>query len=337
MGMSQSSLLAAWVEGPDDTFYIPCSSFLALTVLFSYSISIIHKSTIVTVARAAGLCRENKHFEAMERSSANADELSEEVLVNDVLEAISADSSASQMTSNKQPFTSLSQVDADLALARALQQQEHAYLLLHMGADGIEYDTPGSSSFDYDYAHDEEGEEGDDAPEVPHSQPHKEDEDADEAEEEEIDGSLYENDEAFARALQDAEHRDATVYMMGLVGVEESEGEDEDGSYGSQDAWQDVDPDNMSYEELVALGEAVGTHSRGLKPDAIAALPYSKYVQDDNSCTSSEDLCVICRFEYEEGDSLSTLPCKHQYHSECIKNWLQINKACPICSAEVPS
>ncbi|MCO5562836.1 hypothetical protein L7F22_016471 [Adiantum nelumboides] len=90
-------------------------------------------------------------------------------------------------------------------------------------------------------------------------------------------------------------------------------------------------------QELVALGEAVGTHSRGLKPDVIAALPYSRYVQDGNSCSSFEDPCVICRFEYEEGDCLSTLPCKHHYHTECIKNWLQINKSCPICSAEVPS
>ncbi|MCO5602012.1 hypothetical protein L7F22_056139 [Adiantum nelumboides] len=204
-----------------------------------------------------------------------------------------------------------------------------------MGADGSDYDTTGSNIFEYDFVHDEEAEEQDDIPELPSTQPHKEDENGEEAEEEEIDGSLYENDEAFARALQEAERRDATVYMMGLVDVEEPAGEDEDGSYGSQDAWQDVDPDNMSYEELVALGEAVGTHSRGLKLDIIAALPYSSYTEDEDACTIAEDPCVICRFEYEEGDCLSTLPCKHQYHMECIKKWLQINKACPICSAEV--
>ena len=36
--------------------------------------------------------------------------------------------------------------------------------------------------------------------------------------------------------------------------------------------------------------------------------------------------CVICRCEYEDGDTLSTLPCKHHYHTDCIKDWLQINK-----------
>lgn len=36
--------------------------------------------------------------------------------------------------------------------------------------------------------------------------------------------------------------------------------------------------------------------------------------------------CVICRLDYEDGDNLILLSCKHSYHSECITNWLQINK-----------
>lgn len=36
--------------------------------------------------------------------------------------------------------------------------------------------------------------------------------------------------------------------------------------------------------------------------------------------------CVICRLDYDEGDRVIILSCKHTYHSECINNWLQINK-----------
>ncbi|RRT53936.1 hypothetical protein BHE74_00031656 [Ensete ventricosum] len=46
--------------------------------------------------------------------------------------------------------------------------------------------------------------------------------------------------------------------------------------------WQDnVDPDNMTYEfyiqELLELGETVGTQSRGLTQECIASLPVTKY------------------------------------------------------------
>lgn len=264
----------------------------------------------------------------------------EESMVHEMLDSFAGDFSSFQNSSPMQSFTSLSQADADLALARALQQQEHAYLLLQVGSEGSDYDASGSGSFDYGYF--ERGvDEG--VLEFPALQPavddvfsqgsHQENENADELEE--MNGNHFENDEAFARALQEAEHRDASAYMMSLMGVEEfgtTHREDDDESHESQEAWQNVDPDNMSYEELVALGEAVGTHSKGLNPNVIAALPYSIFSQDHMSV---EDPCVICRFDYEDGDVLSTLPCKHHYHADCIKNWLQINKVCPICSAEV--
>lgn len=38
--------------------------------------------------------------------------------------------------------------------------------------------------------------------------------------------------------------------------------------------------------------------------------------------------CVICRLDYEDGETLTLLSCKHSYHSECINNWLKINKVC---------
>ena len=43
-------------------------------------------------------------------------------------------------------------------------------------------------------------------------------------------------------------------------------------------------------------------------------------------CIIIIDRCVICRVEFEEGESLIALPCKHSYHPECINQWLQINK-----------
>ncbi|KAI4386258.1 hypothetical protein MLD38_004204 [Melastoma candidum] len=104
-----------------------------------------------------------------------------------------------------------------------------------------------------------------------------------------------------------------------------------------QVVWQDaVDPDNMTYEELLELGEAVGTQSRGLSPDVISFLPVSKYKRGFFSRKKSrDDRCVICQMEYKRGDWRMTLPCKHIYHANCCSKWLGINKACPICYTEV--
>lgn len=82
------------------------------------------------------------------------------------------------------------------------------------------------------------------------------------------------------------------------------------------------------------MGEAVGTESRGLSSDMIASLPSVSY-KAQNTEDENTDQCVICRLDYEDGESLNVLPCKHTYHSECITKWLQINKVCPVCSAEV--
>ncbi|CAL9754991.1 unnamed protein product [Musa acuminata subsp. burmannicoides] len=229
------------------------------------------------------------------------------------------------------PFTSLSQVDADLALARALQEQERAYAMLRMnGVDDSDYESSDAGSYDYDGEEDEDG-VGDEPDRVVEEddgsiEGSDYDEDAFDANDPDADPAEFEDDEAFARALQDAEEREVAVRLMALTGLNEWSSDDH-GDHGSnsQDTWQEVDPDEYSYEELIALGEVVGTESRGLSADTIAALPSVIY-KAENAQDGSAEQCVICRLEYEEGDSLVLLSCKHKYHSECINKWLQINK-----------
>ncbi|KAI4322085.1 hypothetical protein L6164_021807 [Bauhinia variegata] len=108
-------------------------------------------------------------------------------------------------------------------------------------------------------------------------------------------------------------------------------------SHDYQVIWQDnIDPDNMTYEELLELGEAVGTQSRGLSQEQISSLPTSKYKGWFFLRKKSHgERCVICQMEYKRGDKRITLPCKHAYHASCGTKWLSINKACPVCYMEV--
>lgn len=39
--------------------------------------------------------------------------------------------------------------------------------------------------------------------------------------------------------------------------------------------------------------------------------------------------------EYVNGDDLGKLKCGHDFHTECIKQWLKQKNLCPICKATI--
>ena len=45
--------------------------------------------------------------------------------------------------------------------------------------------------------------------------------------------------------------------------------------------------------------------------------------------------CLICIGEFEKGEKLSVLRCKHCYHEMCLKDWIKKAKGifCPLCQA----
>lgn len=242
---------------------------------------------------------------------------------------------AAAPAAGRRPFTSLSQEEADLALARVLQEQERAYMML----TGGEYAISDAESYDYD---DDDEEDGDGSDYEEEGEALDEDEQVGDAEAEGAEGDL----DLDPSQYEDDGEGDVSDRLMALVGIGDwrameqddagDEEDDEDAQVHTQGAWEDVDPDEYSYEELIALGEVVGTESKGLAADTIASLPWVTYQAQDKQDDNMEQ-CVICRVEFDEGESLVALPCKHPYHSECINQWLQLNKVCPMCSAEVPT
>jgi len=47
--------------------------------------------------------------------------------------------------------------------------------------------------------------------------------------------------------------------------------------------------------------------------------------------------CVICLDEFEDNDSIGTLPlCSHSFHLRCIQEWLRKKPNCPLCRSSCP-
>ena len=50
---------------------------------------------------------------------------------------------------------------------------------------------------------------------------------------------------------------------------------------------------------------------------------------------SSGSTCSICLAEYEVSEMLVELPCKHQFHRPCVKEWFKRKNTCPLCKCRI--
>ncbi|KAL4490259.1 hypothetical protein ABPG72_004298 [Tetrahymena utriculariae] len=93
-----------------------------------------------------------------------------------------------------------------------------------------------------------------------------------------------------------------------------------------------VNVDNMTYEEMLELEEKNGKVSRGLSQEIIQQIPVVSF---NTRLKLISEKCTICISEFENGEKLKQLPCKHIYHPECVDNWLKQEKKCPVCKGEI--
>ncbi|KAK4761258.1 hypothetical protein SAY87_006151 [Trapa incisa] len=120
--------------------------------------------------------------------------------------------------------------------------------------------------------------------------------------------------------------------------------------------------DDLDYEILRALDSDNGPTSSSLSEEEINALPIHKYKVDvphsgassvhpgltslpsekngDNGNptkivkASEDDLtCSVCLEQVSHGELIRSLPCLHQFHTNCIDPWLRQQGTCPICKS----
>lgn len=111
------------------------------------------------------------------------------------------------------------------------------------------------------------------------------------------------------------------------------------GRLNSHDQFRDwrLDIDNMSYEQLLELGEKIGYVNTGVKEDEMELniRKLKLFISNDTSKHQLDRKCTICQEEYESDDELGKLKCEHCFHFQCIKQWLVLKNFCPVCKQEV--
>ncbi|CAD8103327.1 unnamed protein product [Paramecium sonneborni] len=90
-----------------------------------------------------------------------------------------------------------------------------------------------------------------------------------------------------------------------------------------------VDLDEMSYEQLQELQEKMGFVSRGLVEQQIQVLIKQCTIQ-----SLTNDCCTICL--EDSGNPVEIqLDCGHVFHKDCISEWLLREKHCPVCKRDI--
>lgn len=98
-----------------------------------------------------------------------------------------------------------------------------------------------------------------------------------------------------------------------------------------------LDIDNMSYEELLALEDRIGTVSTAVPEEDLVMCLERTTFQGITKCKENKDdvKCSICQEEYAIGEEIGRLKCDHRYHVDCINHWLRLKNWCPICKSSV--
>jgi len=97
--------------------------------------------------------------------------------------------------------------------------------------------------------------------------------------------------------------------------------------------------DNIYHQDNVLdILNIIMAQPSNLQQDVVTVLDEKEHTKI-TKCKLENDLdedCTVCMGKLEKDETISTLPCKHNFHEECIDTYLKTyNYICPVCRTEV--
>nr|GEV33425.1 hypothetical protein [Tanacetum cinerariifolium] len=88
-------------------------------------------------------------------------------------------------------------------------------------------------------------------------------------------------------------------------------------------------PIPVDREELLAPSERMGH----LKTKTFASSTPSQ-TEDQKPSDEEPSFCVSFQMDFEDQKKIVMLDCRHEYHVDCIRKWLNVKNNCAICKSK---
>ncbi|KAI5639811.1 ring finger domain-containing protein [Phthorimaea operculella] len=68
---------------------------------------------------------------------------------------------------------------------------------------------------------------------------------------------------------------------------------------------------------------------------ALSKIPIKSLKTEDREVQGDGECCAICIEPYKVSETLRSLPCRHEFHKNCIDPWLLEHRTCPMCKMDI--
>lgn len=86
---------------------------------------------------------------------------------------------------------------------------------------------------------------------------------------------------------------------------------------------------NKCCDSAIQAGE--GIH----RVNSASDLDGERPIESSSSADKERLCCSICLCDYETGDEVIRLPCRHIFHGLCINSWTNEHTSCPLCNIDL--
>lgn len=94
--------------------------------------------------------------------------------------------------------------------------------------------------------------------------------------------------------------------------------------------------DDLQAAAATAGGPGVTAPSSAANESAATSAPQPASSSQLERVYYSAEECPICLCNFEDGERVRLLPCKHLFHAQCIDPWLiQVKRYCPSCRSDI--